>query len=203
MTRGNLFEQVSSDYALALLKEGNKRFVEGKPLSSTNGDTPKARKELYEKGQAPFAVILGCSDSRVPPELVFDVNVGQLFIVRTAGNVADAIAAGSVEYAVEHLKAKLVVVLGHQKCGAVAAAISGGDFGDNIGAIVKEINPSVEKIRAEGGSESLTCRCEDENAKNTAAKLSKSTILSKYIADGSLKIVCAKYILETGEVSFF
>jgi carbonic anhydrase len=203
--RRNLFEKTDHILALELLKEGNRRYVEGK--SHAIADTSETRRSLAEKGQVPFAVILGCSDSRVPPEVIFDYSKGQIFIVRTAGNVADAIAIGSVEYAVEYLHAKLVVVLGHSKCGAVAAAVSGEDYGPNIGAIIAEIEPSLNKVRSDmdgdDESEDISCKCEDENIRRTADKLAQSDILDKHIADGSLKIVCAKYGLETGEVSFF
>jgi len=198
----NLFEQVNHSYALELLKEGNMRYVEDKPQFVS--DLAEARRMLAEKGQVPFAVILCCSDSRVPPEIIFDVNVGQIFVVRSAGNVADAVAVGSVEYAVEHLHAQLVVVLGHDKCGAVVAAISGGDFGPNIGAIINEIKPSIEKLHDSANDDPAVflSKCEDENIRNTAVKLADSIILKKHISEGVLKIVCAKYSLETGEVSF-
>jgi carbonic anhydrase len=204
--RKNLFEQTDSDRSLELLKEGNRRFMEGMPQSRTV--TVEARRLLAQKGQTPFAVILGCSDSRVPPEIIFDVGAGQIFVVRTAGNVADATAIGSVEFAVEQLHTRLVVVLGHNDCGAVAVAVSGGDYGPNIGAILSEIGPSVEKLCADddgADAEPATIfyKSEDKNILNTAAKLTKSAIIRKYLDNGALKIICAKYDLETGEVCFF
>jgi len=168
---------------IKLLKEGNRRFVSGK--SNDIADASNTRRLLFENGQSPFAVILGCSDSRVPPEIIFDQGLGQIFTVRNAGNVADAVATGSVEYAVEHLHATLVVVLGHTKCGAVAAAASGADFGENIGAIIAEIKSDV-----------------DENIKNTVSKLKESPILKKFKEDGALQIIGAKYDLKTGVVTF-
>jgi len=207
MVRKDLFQPTDSDHALELLKEGNRRFVEGQPLMTADiSEISEVRRALSERGQIPFAVILCCSDSRVPPEVVFDVSVGQIFVVRTAGNVADAIAIGSVEYAVEHLGAKLIVVLGHEKCGAVAAAASGINYGPNIGAIIAEIEPSMRKLRAGAGGgecESFNCKCENENVRHTALKLSNSDILKKHIDDKTLKIACAKYGLETGSVNFF
>jgi len=190
---------MDSFYALQLLREGNRRYMTGK--SSITPDYSRERTKLAENGQHPFAVILGCSDSRVPPEIVFDAGIGQIFAVRTAGNIADAIAVGSVEYAVEHLKAPLVVVLGHEKCGAIATAVSGGNHGPNIEAIIREIQPSLEKTRRKGDKD-IACRCEDENIRHTASKLRDSQIISQLIRDKKLTIVGAKYDLETGGVSF-
>ena len=199
MTRDNLFETVSYSHALQLLKEGNRRYVKGQPKSSAT--TPEIRAALVAK-QSPFAIIIGCSDSRVPPEIIFDQGAGQIFVVRTAGNTADAVTAGSVEYAAEHLHSPLVVVLGHDRCGAVAAAISGGDFGPNIGAIIAQIKPSVEKTN-KADEENRLCLSEDENILNTISKLNESPVLKKLIAEGSLKIIGAKYSLASGEVNFW
>jgi len=200
MERKNLFEQVGSEEALKLLKEGNKRYLNNQP--SGNHDPAGVRAGLASKGQVPFAVILGCADSRVPPEIIFDAGAGQLFVVRTAGNVADKVAVGSIEFAVEQLKARLIVVLGHDKCGAVAAAISGGDFRPNLTAIISEIKPSVDKLREFEKDENFLAKCEDENISNTVEKLKKSDILGKYLADGSLEITGAKYDLESGVVTY-
>jgi len=193
----DLFEPMDSSGALRRLQEGNRRYVSGQPARPP--DLAHARSLLAEKGQRPFAVVLGCSDSRVPPEIVFDESIGRIFTVRTAGNVADAIVVGSVEYAAEHLHAPLVVVLGHQKCGAVAAALSGGEHGANIGAIIEQIRPSLDKTR---GAEDAACRCEDENIRNTVRKLRESPVLSKLVSGNALQIIGAKYSVETGEVNF-
>jgi len=199
LIRENLLEIIDYNRALDFLKEGNKRFVEERPIKSTN--IAEIRNLLAQKGQKPFAVVLSCSDSRVPPEIIFDVELGQIFVVRSAGNVADSIAIGSIEYAVDHLQSQLVVVLGHNKCGAVAAAISGKDLGPNIGAIISEIEPSVEKSNPDPAD--CLAKSEDENIKKTAAKLANSTILKQHLANGTLKIVNAKYCLESGKVDFF
>jgi len=198
--RENLLELTSSDRALELLREGNKRYVSGKVMTP-NFDVKSL---LSEKGQAPFAIILGCSDSRVPPEIIFDVGIGQIFTVRTAGHIANEVTIGSMEYAVEHLKARLIVVLGHDKCGAVAASISGGDFGPNIGALVSEIKPAVDAVRAkEPGTDDILSPCEDEHVRQTVKKLAGSAIFKKYLDDKTLKIIGAKYSLSSGEVTFF
>src|SRR5262245_24451061 len=123
--------------ALAKLKEGNGRFVGGKAM--TKGIDVKERAELV-KGQQPFAIVLTCADSRVAPELVFDQGLGQLFVLRVAGNVCDPNILGSIEYGVEHLKSPLIVVMGHEKCGAVAAAIGGGELHGNLGKLIKEVH---------------------------------------------------------------
>ncbi|MCL2087744.1 MAG: carbonic anhydrase [Oscillospiraceae bacterium] len=189
--RKNLFEKIDSSRALELLKEGNKRYVDGKTAREPS-TLSQERVELAQKGQFPFAVVFGCSDSRVPPEIIFDVGIGQIFVVRTGGNTADTIAVGSVECAVELFHARLIVVLAHTDCGAVNVAISGADFGPNMGAILNEIKPFIK-----------SSDCLRENAENTAAKLAKSAILAKRIDEGVLKIVCAKYDLETGIVTYY
>ena len=194
-----MLDSMDSYGALELLKEGNRRYAAGKPLAPL--DYSLLRSNLAENGQRPFAVILGCSDSRVPPEIVFDAGIGQLFVVRTAGNIADAIAVGSVEYAALQLGAPLIVVLGHQKCGAVEAAVFGGDHGANIEAIIREIQPSLDKSRCSGEGD-IACRCEDENIRHTALKLRGSRIISELISSNKLMIIGAKYDMETGEVSF-
>jgi len=193
MKREDLFELVDASTALQLLKAGNQNFVNDCPAAPSSGSVQ--RKLLAEKGQCPFAVILSCSDSRVSPEIVFDVGIGQLFVVRTAGNVVDAIAIGSVEYAVEHLHSRLVVVLGHSKCGAVAAAMDGGDQTLNIESIIAEIPHCCNKMRKAGG-------CENENVRHTVARLMESAVLAEHVRKKELVIVGAKYNLETGEVDF-
>ena len=197
--RKNLFEHVDSQSALQILKDGNKRYISGETLHQS--DFTNARTALAEKGQFPLAVIFGCSDSRVPPEIVFDVGIGQLFVVRTAGNVADAISIGSVEYAVDFLHVPLVLVLGHQNCGAVAGAVAGVEHGPNIGAIISEIQPSLEIARSVGGDD-IKNRCENENIRHTVSRLNSSPILFQYVRANKLMIVGTKYNLETGEVYF-
>lgn len=137
---------ISPDEALAKLVAGNTRFVEGKQAQKDVGNT---RRTELTKGQQPFAVILSCSDSRVPPEHIFDQGLGDIFVVRVAGNVADSIELGSVEYAAEHLGSPLILVLGHQMCGAVKATVAGGKPEGNIGSIVKKIEPAVKKAKAQ------------------------------------------------------
>jgi carbonic anhydrase len=132
------------------LMEGNKRFVAENLAPRDVGDS---KRKALTKGQSPFAVVVTCSDSRLAPEILFDQGLGELFVVRTAGNVLDPIAIGSVEYGVEHLHAPLLILLGHDQCGAVAATLEAkGSPEGNIGAIVKKILPAVKKARMIGGT---------------------------------------------------
>jgi carbonic anhydrase len=131
-----------ADEALRLLKEGNERYVRGELVRK---DNYAADRKILSEGQKPFAVILTCSDSRAAPEIFFDQKLGDIFTIRNAGNVADTVSQGSLEYAVKHLQTKLVVVIGHSSCGAVTAAHSGGRLPPNIEYIVSKIKPALEK----------------------------------------------------------
>lgn len=190
---------ITPDEALKKLMDGNARFMKDDKEYINWGDV--RRKELA-KGQNPFAVILSCSDSRVPPEHVFDQELGDIFVVRVAGNVADPIELGSVEYAAEHLNVPLVMVMGHRSCGAVKATVAGGKPEGNIAAIVKKITPAVNsaKKRAKDKEAVLDAAIED-NAKLTAKTLTeKSEILKHLVESGKVKIVSAVYDLHTGKV---
>ncbi len=143
---------INGDEALKKLIGGNKFYVAGK--SRHPHQTIERRTELA-KGQNPFAVILGCSDSRVPPEILFDQGLGDLFVVRVAGNVVDNAVQGSIEYAVEELGVPLIMVLGHERCGAVKAAVDvvekGGELPGQIETIIDKIKPAVEKVKGKPG----------------------------------------------------
>src|SRR5262245_20177847 len=132
---------VPADEALSRLKAGNERFAHTK--MSTRKPNAK-RRAATAQVQHPFAIIVGCADSRVSPDIIFDQGIGDLFVVRTAGNLVDDYALGSIEYAVEHLGSRLIVVLGHQRCGAVQAALSGGSAPGHIESLVRAIQPAVE-----------------------------------------------------------
>lgn len=176
---------------------GNTRYFEGKAIHSNQ--TLERVKEV-SKGQAPFAVIVGCSDSRVPPEIIFDQGIGDLFIIRTAGNVVDDIALASIEYAVAHLHVELIVVLGHESCGAVTAAVSGGEAEGHISEILKLIEPAVAEAKRSTGDlleNSITA-----NVKQIVKQLSHSKpILEEFIHKKELTIVGARYDLDSGIVS--
>jgi len=187
--------------ALALLKDGHARYVSGAPLAK---DISQARRSELAKGQKPFAVILTCSDSRVPPEVVFDQALGDLFVVRTAGNVVDPVVLGSIEYAVEHLGAPLVVVMGHTSCGAVKATVEGGEAPGSIGAITKLIAPAVEQAKAEGTRDSAFAeKSADNNVELQLAAVGGSKILEEKVKSQQLEIVGAKYDIESGMVGWF
>ena len=195
---------VSADEALQRLLDGNKRFVESKMNASTMCDAP-AREKLA-KGQQPYAIILSCSDSRVPPELIFDKALGEIFVVRVAGNVADPIVLGSIEYAAEHLGSPLIMVLGHERCGAVTASVNAkGKPEGNIGAIVKAIQPSAKKAKKDckGKTPEQVVECAVVvNAKAVAADLTKqSKVLAHQLKEGKIKIVSATYDLDDGKVT--
>jgi len=125
-----------------MLKEGNERYLKGELIRK---DSYSADREVLNSGQKPFAVILACADSRAAPEIFFDQKLGDIFVIRNAGNIADTTVLGSIEYATEHLKSRLVVVCGHSNCGAVTAACSGGELPPNIRHIVEHIQPAVNK----------------------------------------------------------
>ena len=182
--------------ALQLLIEGNKRFA---AMNATHPNQGKERRDEVKGGQKPFAVIVGCSDSRIPPEILFDQGIGDVFVIRLAGNIVDDTALGSIEYAVDHLGARLVVVLGHAKCGAVTAATQGGEAHGHIGSIVQLIIPAVEQARAKSGD--LIDNSIKENARLVAATISSSKpILSKMAEDGKIAVVPAYYDIDTGMV---
>lgn len=127
--------------ALQLLKEGNERFVKGE---LTDKHDYKGIRETLKAGQKPYAIILCCADSRVAPEIYFDEKLGDIFVIRNAGNIVDDVVMGSIEYGVEHLKSPLIVVVGHTNCGAVTAAFEGGTFNRNLSAIMRKIQPSIK-----------------------------------------------------------
>lgn len=193
--------KLSGKEALQLLRDGNKRFTEGNLAAKDMGKT--RREELVSKGQDPFAIIITCSDSRVPPELLFDQALGDLFVIRTAGNIVDPIAVGSAEYAIEHLGVQLLVILGHSNCGAVKATVDGGEAPGSIAAIVSKIAPSVQKARAAGaaGDELYETSCL-ENVKAVINEIMESHIVKHFIKDGKLTVIGAKYHLDSGEVEF-
>lgn len=192
----------SAQEALQLLKEGNQRYRSGSFLNQDRTDSK--RQQLVEKGQKPLAVIVTCSDSRVPPEMIFDQGIGDLFVVRVAGNVLGPLTMGSVEYGVEHLHCPLLVVMGHNHCGAVKAAVEGGEAPGSIGAIVEKIKPAVQKAQTTGATGAdLYKKAEDYNIEAVLADLKHSHIVEELIEKNELQIVGAKYCLETGAVEFF
>jgi carbonic anhydrase len=195
--------------ALARLREGNRRFVEN-ALSAANSRDEARRAATVP--QAPFAVILGCSDSRVPAELVFDQGFGDLFVIRVAGNIVAPSQVGSVEFAAARFGTSLVVVMGHAQCGAVLSAIdelTGGERPEsrNLRSIVDRVRPSVESVLAAGRHltpDQIVAQAVRANVRAAANHLRHgSELLERMIANDGLLIVGAEYSLETGVVDFF
>jgi|SRR5208283_569242 len=189
----------SGNEAQQKLMDGNQRFVTGDLSAKAIGGS--RRQELI-KGQHPFATVLACSDSRVAPEIIFDQGLGDIFVVRVAGNVVEPTTLGSIEYGVEHLHTPLIVILGHQQCGAVKAALEAtGEPEGNIGAILKKILPAVEVAKKTGkGKEKILELAIKENIKNTYDDIMKSRIVSELVHEGKVKVIAAEYMLSTGKV---
>jgi carbonic anhydrase len=188
--------KIAADFALEILMAGNKRFVAGRPMFP---DQSPARRREIAGGQKPFAIVLTCADSRVAPELYFDQGLGNLFVLRNAGHVLNEHTIGSIEYAVEHLRVGLIVVVGHEKCGAVAAAVAGTAAPGHLGSILAAIRPAVEATAEEGGDK--IDNAVRANARLVAAALEASEpVLGGVVKAGRLKIVSARYDLETGRV---
>ena len=183
--------------SLNRLKEGNARFVADK-LNGKLQDS--SRRVSLVSGQKPYAIILGCADSRIVPELAFDTGLGELFVVRVAGNVANSSSIASIEYAVAHLDTRLIVVLGHQSCGAVTAAVSGGDNGYNLNHLLAHITPAIAASK-EGASVNDVAK---KNAELTVGELKdRSEIIRNATDKGDVKVVHAYYNLDSGKVDFF
>ncbi|HNT60477.1 MAG TPA: carbonic anhydrase [Candidatus Bilamarchaeaceae archaeon] len=175
--------------ALSLLLDGNRKFMAGK---LTQYDLAARRRELLA-GQHPFATVLCCSDSRIDPVKIFDANLGEIFTVESAGNVVDDIAIGSIEYGTGHLHTPILVVLAHEKCGAVTTCCAGAVCTGHLPSIMKRIEPSVVK----GDVEAST----DASAKSTKkCIIDNSEEVRNLVLEGKLRVVVAKYCLESGEV---
>jgi len=186
---------VDADAALAKLKEGNARFSsskvsQGKPTAAKRAETAQA--------QHPFAIVLGCADSRAAPEIVFDQNIGDLFVVRTAGNLVDDHALGSIEYAVDHLGVRLIVVLGHTRCGAVTAALASDTAPGHVQSLVRDIQPAVKAAKGKDGN--VTDIAIAENARLMAAKIRNEASLGEFAKE--VRIISGVYDLDTGKVEW-
>jgi carbonic anhydrase len=189
--------------ALTRLKEGNARFIAGKARFQTVQKDVLAE---LTKGQQPYATILGCSDSRVPPELVFDAGFGELFVIRVAGNVLGPSIMGTLQYAAAHLKTPLFVVLGHDHCGAVHAAINakfhGARHKNRIEVLLENILPALENLDDNRTSESLLESAVEANVRHTIQKLLETPEAKAKLADGNMMLVGAIYDIESGTVRF-
>jgi carbonic anhydrase len=180
------------------LMEGNKRFVSGKTIPR---DVVTGRAKTAS-AQHPYVIVLCCSDSRLSPELIFDQSIGDLFVVRTAGNIADPIALGSMEYAIEHLGSRMLVVLGHEKCGAVSATLSGDKMPtENLAALVEKIKPGIERLQGLVQGETLMNLAVEANVHHSTSDVVEgSPIVQHELASAGLSVVKAVYKLGTGEV---
>ncbi len=182
------------------LISGNKRYEKGSP---THPNRSASRRRELAQGQNPRAAVLACADSRVAPEIIFDQGLGDLFVVRVAGNVANDHILGSLEYAVAHLGTQLIVVLGHKRCGAVAAACAGGEAPGHIATLVDALAPAVDNISAsqnasDDGRVDLVAK---ENVRLTVERLqSCGPILAERVRQGKLEVAGAFYDLDTGTV---
>ena len=201
---------ISAREALERLREGNRRFVSG--IRSSDTLTSQARRSELVAGQEPFAIILGCSDSRVPAEIVFDQGLGDLFVIRVAGNIVASSQIGSVEFAAERFGTPLVVVLGHSRCGAVLATLQEvmrptENQSRNLRSIVDRVRPAVESLLAtelRHDPDALLRHAVRTNVRVSANHLRHgSEILERLIQSDGLLVVGAEYSLETGVVDFF
>ena len=190
-------DKLTPDQALTQLLRGNERFVAGWP--DHPNQSARRRREVFEAGQQPYAIILSCADSRVPPEIIFDQGLGDLFVIRVAGNVLDDVILGTIEYAVEHLHTPLVMVLGHDKCGAVTAAVEHGRTNSHVQAVVDALQAAI--LMAEGQEGDRVSTTIDMNIRYAVKTLRASEpVLMGACAAGQLRIIGARYHLDTGEV---
>jgi carbonic anhydrase len=200
---------ISSAEALASLRDGNLRFVENRTTSPL---THQERRTSLISGQEPFAIVLGCSDSRVPAELVFDQGFGDLFVIRVAGNIVAPSQVGSVEFAAARFGTRLVVVMGHSQCGAIVATLEdllgrATNQSRNLRSIVDRVRPSVETLLTGRHDQDLNMLVNDAVRANVRASVDHlrhgSELLEELVRTDGLLVVGAEYSLETGVVTFF
>jgi carbonic anhydrase len=192
--------KITPDEALLRLKEGNQRFINGK---STKPRQDFNRIKEVAAAQYPFATIIGCSDSRVPNEIIFDQGLGDLFIVRTAGQVSSYASWGSIEFAEEVLGTKLIVVLGHTQCGAVNAAVNLPEVPGHIITLINAIKPAVEKAKKSEPKNLLDAAIRENVAMQVEQLKGLEPVLAKRVREGSIKIIGGLYDLHTGKIEFF
>jgi carbonic anhydrase len=190
---------ITADQAIRHLSEGNLRYIED-TIETPNINS--SQRYEFTKGQSPFAIVLNCADSRVVPEIIFDQGIGDLFVIRVAGNIANPSSIASIEYAVANIGCNLIIVLGHESCGAVGAAIDSypdADNGPNLNHLISFITPAVKENL--GAPIEQVVRCNAEN--NAQTMLNNSDIIKQYVNAGDLRIVPAYYGFESGKVDFF
>jgi carbonic anhydrase len=195
----------SPEQALQRLVDGNRRFRDAQAASAARSWSP----HLATQAQRPFAIILGCSDSRTPVEILFDEGFGDLFVVRIAGNIVAPSVVGSIEFAAAQFGSRLVIVMGHTRCGAIAATVQAIETGlgpesNNIRAITDRIAPHIQGLVRPGNREAVLREAVRANVRASADHLRHgSRVLEEYVVSGRLAVVGAEYELETGEVTFF
>lgn len=201
---------LTAEEALGRLREGNRRFVADQTTSQVSSS--HLRRSALVAGQEPFAIVLGCSDSRVPAELVFDQGFGDLFVIRVAGNVVAPSQVGSVEFAAERFGTRLVVVMGHSQCGAVSATLEellggGGTRSRNLRSIVERVRPAVEQVLSERNNLDRDVLLREAVRANVRASVDHvrhgSELLEALLRKDGLRVVGAEYSLESGVVAFF
>ncbi len=188
---------VTADQAMQMLKDGNTHFVAG---HASGKDVSDKRRQELAKGQHPFAAVLTCADSRVPPEYIFGQGLGDIFVVRVAGNVAETYSLGSIEYAAEHLHTPLIVILGHEKCGAVAAALSPEKPEGNLGKLIGEVSPGQNLPNEKDAAQATAVR--NNLLKQAEIVETKSPVIKKLIEENKVKVVPALYHLDSGKVEW-
>ena len=193
----NEVEIEEAEQALKKLMSGNEKYLSG---NITPDIDASLRKDLAKNGQHPYAIVITCSDSRVPAELIFDSSIGDIFVIRTAGNVVSDFEIGSVEYGAEHLGSPLVFVLGHTNCGAVTAATEGGEAEGKIQAIVDEIEPSVQKAKDVGAGDVLS-KAIELNVMNSVDKILSSEIIKELKEEGKVEVIGGVYDINSGTIS--
>ena len=192
-------DNISAKEALQQLKLGNQHFQKMKLL---HPDQNVKRRESLIKSQHPFAVILTCSDSRVPPSIIFDQGLGDLFEIRNAGNVLDKHVIGSIEYAVVHLGVKLVIIMGHEDCGAVTATLNNVQESDFISSLTDSIKPALDLYNKNPKGDKLVSTIKNNAILNQQLLIKSDSIIQDYIKNKGLKIIPAYYHLDSGKVEF-
>jgi carbonic anhydrase len=193
-------KHVSAAEAIRLLKKGNQRYLTN---AFTEKDYVKERKATANS-QHPYAIVLTCADSRVPPEIIFDESIGKLFVIRDAGNLVDSVILGTIEYAAEHLHVKLFMILGHESCGAVTATVAEGEVSPNIGSLVWRMKLPIEKIKStQVKEENLVSLCVEENVRYQLEQSTlQSGVLSELVEKDELTLIGGVYDIITGKVKF-
>ncbi|MBQ0027130.1 MAG: carbonic anhydrase [Lachnospiraceae bacterium] len=183
--------------SLAKLLSGNENYMSG---NITPNISAALRTDLATNGQHPYAIVITCSDSRVPAELILDSSLGDIFVIRTAGNVVSDFEIGSVEYGAEHLGCPLILVLGHTNCGAVTAATEGGEAGGKIQSIIDEIAPSVQKAKEAGATDVLS-KAIELNVMNSINRILTSDVINELIEEEKVAVIGGVYDISTGTIT--